>query len=246
MQIMNERGQSIYEYVVAAEVLQTLGSTGLSQAECHIARKAVEHDRAQWVVDSIALELDSRRQALADRKLTLTSELELIDEDLAIIDKIREPKKEQNITAELIELYDAKVEYRTFKDIAKDQPPFGLKMQYDKHRSDMLKRPAYSVHKWAESNRTALQQMYGKRITASIFRSAHAIDRNFSWEDHNDYPAMQEAVIQRELGDNAELVVNDPSMFFGYLFDGRDHFSHKTLVATLCLAEFQKTYDSLT
>lgn len=83
-------------------------------------------------------------------------------------------------------------------------------------------------------------KIYGKRIASNILRSAGAIDRNFIWKQVSDDPVIDDGSTYDKSGASAERIISNPNQFFEYLCDCSKPFSHKSIVATLCLAKFQK------
>lgn len=234
----------INNYVSADDVRLAIGSAGLAEAEIEVATQAVRLERAQWTVDAIGAELRRREEALTERKAQLTTELHQVSTDLSLIRSLQQPTKPEKKglrTDELINLYDKQLSYNTVESIMRSQPPFtlGTVPEFD-FRGDKRNR----VQLWAKNNEKAMEEIYGTRIAKNATKCAHAIDRALGEFNLDENNALNDAVEFREADGKTTLAIHKPEAFLDYLTShARYHFGFKSMIATMCLAEYQVHYE---
>jgi hypothetical protein len=242
---MSEYGELVHAYVAAGDVVQTLSDAGMPEQECIAAAQGVQRERAQWVVDNIAIEMGRRATILSARDAELSNEQLAIRNDLALISETYRPSVSSHDSERLIGLYDKQLSYDSVLDIAQSQPPFVLKMQTrDVNFGIEGFTASPSLYKWVKSSHDALVETYGKRITQGVSKSARILDNELRIDKLADISELEGSVEFTDVSGAPELHVKNPVKVMDYLLGRNNSFGYKSMISVLCLAAFQANLDA--
>lgn len=247
----------VWGYVDEISILEQVDQPELAAAEVAAAVLAVQRTRAQFVADSLALELSCRRDVVLAERERLLGELATVDLQLTQIDTYS-PDPFSRIAGDPYQYFgldtaDANrpnVNERrdllnsssaTNDDIfeaALREPPFVLWMETVSKYEDGPTE--YSLTRWNERNREKIQARFGRFSMSSFTRASDRLSR-YLGSSENLEKWVREGVLGglSEQPDRIGLVVNNPRVFFSAA-KSLHGYGYKSMLATACIADLQR------
>ena len=236
---MSEHGEMIQEYVTAVHVHSVLDASGLAENEAKKALAVIQHDRAQWVVDNIAIELGQRASALTTKIAGLDTERQQALQDLEVIDQTLGHKARSSArVSELMGLYDKQLSYESETRIMQGQSPFILRMKYSERNRGLGIEGSPSLTRWVIDSESQITELSEKRFYNTLLNAARTIDRE-ALVGTFDSPEFERKVYFEDNDQGVDMVVADPCLFFDTLRGNSNGFGHKSMIAIMYLIEFQ-------
>lgn len=209
----------------------------ISDEEMTIAAEAIAHDRAQFVVNAVAAELNQRRDDLCEIRSLLGSRLNLIDADLSLIDaSLTNPNhKERELLRKRIEWFEYKGKRGRFINSLVDEEPFVLWLK------PTSKDQTPGLIDWVTEYKAEIIDRYGihasnfTRAAKNLPKAGHPEDWVYRMEDGAAEIIKSDSPASGEIG----LRIDDPRKFIKAAFD-LPGFGVHSAVALLCIADMQR------
>lgn len=233
---------AIWSYVDRQNIAGSFDNSRLSPEEVDAAAGAIQVTRAQFVVDSIAVELDQRREVLLMDREEAVRQLARIDAQLAQFDPNAVPPVQKGDALldsgpeRYRKLLGANMNQRDLYKALENEPPFMLWLSKKLIFSELS--PPYSLKEWIHLHMGDIKEIYGDK--SMVFtRAANSL----SWYLRHNTKALQEegliSSITTDEAGNERLVIDNPNEFMKRALCATN-FGVKSAIATLAIADMQR------
>ena len=241
--------ERIEEYLDPLNIRGSLEGASLASSEVETATTAIQHERAQFVVDSVAFELRSRLSDIQTRREVLIGELSILDEEQQVIDSALDRQSRINLS----ELAISPLRHERLTEVAKatNKKDFIELMSTEPAFTLWLKKKG-SIDPWNFDYAGIHADEIGLSLSRNISKSFGALARAyvFSTFDQSTRLSSDEEARQREFwgvgnierdeeGSVVSITVAEPVTFFEnalYL----NNFGLQSAKAVLAVAYHQR------
>jgi hypothetical protein len=244
----NELG-AIEQFVDSGYIGDTLIAAGFNGDEAAVATVAIQHERAQLLVDAAAQELGKRAIDLRQERLDLTNRVAVIDNDLKTINaavKRKSPNSNQvkgsieyvyEWGSRLKELVSANT--TSFTKLIKDEPPFTLWIG-EKKGIDAFSYE-YTVAHLAELANCAISTHAVSQAYGCFVRDGAIITiRNRELATIEERPEYSIIYDGRKSTKPLAIEVKNPAAFFRWAVEDLKFFGQGAAKAVLAVAYLQR------